>query len=468
MRGMIAILLCAAAWGGGMFHPDSCLFAVPPGANVRCGWLTVPEDRSKAESRSIRLHIAIYKSRSPRPAADPILWLVGGPGGRANAVASRLYTRVVEPYLGKRDFIVMDVRGTGHSEPALDCPNGSGPPIEWMRECARRLTSHADLACYNTSAAASDVADLRRALGLREWNLLGESYGTRLALAVLRDHPEGIRSVVLDSVVPIDADQYADGPSNFENALEALFSGCASDSRCHASFPELRKTLIAAAVRLDRSPRRLTGSWHGIPYDFRLDGTQLMEALHMALYESDLIPQVPGAIYHAADGGADALWSEVLGRHLLFVARELVDRGAYLSFHCAEGIPFADVARLKAEDAKRPWLRHAGSGISDVEACGFWPAKPLPARETHAVRSNTPALLLAGEYDPVTPPAYARSVASQLRNSHLFVFPRLGHWLTANTVTACPQTVVLDFVESLHARPSPACIQEGKPRWDYR
>ena len=446
----------------------SCAFTPPNGAQVRCGWLTVPEDRVKADGRIIRLHVAIYQSRSARLAPDPIVWLVGGPGGRAQLFSSKLFDRVVAPYIGKRNFIVVDTRGTGYSQPALDCPNASGPPEQWMRACRKRLSAVADLDCYNSAAAAADLDDLRRALGLREWNLLGESYGTRLALTAVRDHPAGIRAVILDSVVPPEVDEYADGPVKFENALNTLFSDCASDTRCKAAFPDLRNTLLDAADRLDRSPRRLVGNWHGTPFEVRFDGSQLMEALHMALYESDLIPKIPWAIYRAADGGADAVWGEVIGRHAIFVARELVDRGAQLSFHCAEEVPFTDIARLKREDGQRPWMRHSASGLDLVNACRLWNVRPAGRRETLPVKSDIPALLLSGAYDPVTPPAYARSAASHLRDAHLFVFPGMGHQLTANPISDCPQALVLEFLDNPRQRPAAACLDGRKPRWDLR
>ncbi len=460
--------ICSLSSQVSNFHPAPCAFTVPPRVQVRCGWLTVPEDRSRTGGRSIRLHVAVYKSRSKRPAPDPILWLVGGPGGRANALSSTLFSRVVEPYIASRDFIVLDVRGTGYSEPALDCPNPTGPAARWVSACRARLSSIADLSCYNSSAVAADLADLRRALRVREWNLLGESYGTRLALLTMRDHPEGIRAVVLDSVAPPEVDEYADSPAKFENAINALFSGCAADPSCSAAFPDLRAALLKAADELDRSPRRLAGVWHGTPFDIRFDGRQLLKALHMALYESDLIPQIPRAVYRAVDGGGDTVWSEAIARHAIFVAGRMVDQGAHLSFHCAEEVPFTDRARLIVQDEKRPWMRHAASGLPILEACRLWTVKPAKPRNALPVTSDIPVLLLAGEYDPVTPSAYARSAASHLRNSHLFVFRGMGHWLTANPVSTCPQTLVLQFLNDPKRRPGAGCFKEWKPRWEVR
>jgi pimeloyl-ACP methyl ester carboxylesterase len=185
----------------------------------------------------------------------------------------------------------------------------------------------------------------------------------------------------------------------------------------------------------------------------------------MALYESDIIPQIPWAIYHAADGRADDLWSEVIARHAIFIARTLVDIGAQLSFHCAEEVPFTDVVRLKLEDGRRPWMRHAASGVPFVESCRLWRVKPAGRRESLPIHSDIPTLLLAGAYDPVTPPAYARSAASHLPNGHVFVFPAMGHQLTANSVSACPQTLVLQFLENPKQHPNPDCLTECKPQW---
>ncbi len=337
-----------------------------------------------------------------------------------------------------------------------------------MPACRERLSSIADLSCYNSAAVAADLADLRRALGLREWNLMGESYGTRLALLAMRDHPEGIRAVVLDSVAPSEVDEYADGPAKFEKAMNALFFDCASDPSCKAAFPDLKAALLRAADQLDRSPRLLAGIWHGTPFEVRFDGRQLLEALHMVLYESDLIPQVPRAIYHAVDGEADAVWREVIARHAILVAKDLVDQGAHLSFHCAEEVPFTDAALLRVEDEKRPWMRHVASGLQIVDACRLWTTKHPDPREALPVTSEIPVLLLAGEYDPVTPPAYAKSAASKLRNSQLFVFPGMGHWLTANSVSTCPQAIVLQFLDNPQRQPDAVCVNKWKPRWQFR
>ena len=449
-----------------LFAASPCAFDVPAGQKVQCGWLTVPENRLRSGGRRIRLHVAIYASRSPRPAPDPVVWLVGGPGGRAHDLSSKLFDRVVAPYLATRNFIVLDVRGTGYSQPSLSCPEERTAP-GWLQACRDHLRTLADLSCYNSASVAADLADLRRALGIREWNVFGESYGTRLALSVLRDSPEGVRAVVLDSVVPPEADQYADGPSKFEGALSALFEDCAHDAACNAAFPTLRETLLKAADALDASPRHLSGTWHDVPLSVRFDGRQLLQAVHSMLYESDMVPSLPWAIAHAVDGSADSTWLEVIGRHDIFVSR-IVDQGAHLSYACAEEAPFTDVVRLRKEDAGRAWMRHAATGLSIVDACRTWGTTPAGRSETVAVTSQVPVLLLSGRFDPVTPPSYARQAASHLASAHVFEFRGLGHWLTANEVTSCPQRLVLQFLDDPRSKPDATCVTEKRPAWRVR
>jgi pimeloyl-ACP methyl ester carboxylesterase len=127
---------------------------------------------------------------------------------------------VGEGWNADRDLILLNQRGTPRTEPALVCPEldrfaaeavnlamtdpaVSSRRVDVVAGCHDRLAAGgADLAAFNTTENAADVADLRVAMGIREWNVVGSSYDTELALQVVRTYPEGIRSVVLDSVMP--------------------------------------------------------------------------------------------------------------------------------------------------------------------------------------------------------------------------------------------------------------------------
>jgi hypothetical protein len=104
------------------FQYSDCKFIVPYGADVDCGYLSVPEDRSISDGPLISIHVAIFKSKSPDPAPDPIVYLEGGPGGYALENISLSYDALIEPFLSRRHFVIFDQRGVGYSEPNLQCP----------------------------------------------------------------------------------------------------------------------------------------------------------------------------------------------------------------------------------------------------------------------------------------------------------------------------------------------------------
>ena len=121
-----------------------------------------------------------------------------------------------------------------------------------MNGSAAYLESSA--AAYNSAENAADVADLRRALGVSEWNLYGVSYGTRLALTIMRDQPEGVRSAILDSVCLPQADHYAEMAGNAERAFDLLFNSCAEDDACAEAFTDLETVFWDLVNHLDTQP----------------------------------------------------------------------------------------------------------------------------------------------------------------------------------------------------------------------
>src|SRR5438128_2223098 len=66
------------------FEQSACTAPRPAGQesqDMRCGTLTVPENRANSDGRTIQLAVAVLKSTSATPAPDPVLYLSGGPGG---------------------------------------------------------------------------------------------------------------------------------------------------------------------------------------------------------------------------------------------------------------------------------------------------------------------------------------------------------------------------------------------------
>ena len=96
--------------------------------------------------------------------------------------------------------------------------------------CHDRLVQHGvDLSAYNSAATAADIEDLRVVLGYSKWNLYGGSYGSRIALTVMRDFPQGVRSVILDSAIP---------PLTVQLVYHKL--------QCQSTFRNLRNRIMAS------------------------------------------------------------------------------------------------------------------------------------------------------------------------------------------------------------------------------
>jgi pimeloyl-ACP methyl ester carboxylesterase len=467
------------------FEEAACAFDLPPGQvegeTVDCGYLIVPEDRSDPEGRTIRLAVAIFHPPGGATEPDPILYLSGGPGGSALELLSFAFDKFESLLSAKRDLILFDQRGIGLSEPALDCPDmvdlirdlldseidgqhltdeeATDLILDALAGCRADLSAVADLAAYHTAENAADVAGLREALGLEEVNLWAISYGTRLALDVMRDYGEGVRSVVLDSVYPPDKDLYLGAPANADRAFDVLFDGCAADPACNAAFPDLGTVVFDAVVRLNETPAEIeiTDPFTADTYPALLTGDDLLGILFQLLYETDIVPSLPKLIYDASQGNYELI---TLVYGLLLVQHEVVSHGMHYSVQCHDELPFSSLEDLEAELAEHPRLttlfEDAAVGKLGFEICEIWDVGQASAVENESVASDIPALVLAGQYDPVTPPAWGRHAAETLENSFFFEFPGMGH--AVGLAHDCPREMLLAFIDDPDAAPDGACI----------
>ncbi len=466
----------AIADTGPRFDEARCPFEISEEYEVECGYLVVPEDRAAPGGRTVRLHVAMFSTTNPLPQPDPVVFLNGGPGGDTLAVAEYIVQRT--PFLQDRDLILFDQRGTGYSEPSLDCPEATEvlvstldevhEPEEWheigeqaARRCRDRLLGEeVALSAYTTSASAADVEDLRRALGYREWNLYGISYGTRLALVTMRDHPEGIRSVILDAAYPPEVDIEVGLARNIDEVVVAIFSSCAADTRCSRAYPRLDEVFSEVFARLEREPARLTvlDLSEETSYEVRLDGEHFAASLFEMLYSTDRVPSIPRVIYEARDGRFDAV-AENLSE--LIEASRMQSEGVYSAVECAEEAPFVRPGAIREGAAGvRPeifqtFTFHAESFLRTCES--VWRVPPAPASADEPVRSTIPTLLLAGEYDPITPPDFARRAAANLEQSFLYEFPGVGHGVVGSRF--CADALTLRFLRDPSERPNATCLR---------
>jgi pimeloyl-ACP methyl ester carboxylesterase len=445
---------------------------------VDCANVVLPARRDKPDGAKVYLAVARIHSTSPTPLPDPVVYLDGGPGGSAIAGIDR-WTNPVSPLLSDRDVILVDQRGTGFSQPRLNCdrtfaesPKGEfDERVEESKKCvADLLREKIDPADFNTTASAADIADVRVALKIEAWNLFGISYGTRLGLWIMATHPEGVRSVVLDSSYPPGIKGYEETAGNLNRALEAIFTDCAAQPACHAAYPDLRGALTKAVARLDASPlrRRAYDPATRKQVTFPYTGKEFVLTIFSSLYYTEIMPDVPKAISMAAQGdvvGAVDLLSgagyaertkeeDKPERPRSARQRPAITEGLTSAIECAETVPGTTPDSIKAAAASVP------PSIADavvlfrqrqVEACAAWNVPPNPLTEVH---SAIPTLVMAGTYDPITPPAWGEMVTSWLPGSRMVTVQGAGH--AAYYSGLCAQVLVKQFFDD-PAAPSPDC-----------
>ncbi|MCA9925661.1 MAG: alpha/beta hydrolase, partial [Anaerolineales bacterium] len=441
------------------FQPNTCPFDAA--GDIECGTLTVPEDRSDANSPAIQLAVAIVHAPNGGSAA-PVVYLAGGPGGSALDD----YTADPEswnyPFLQNRDLILLDQRGTGYSVPTLDCPEFTEADERDNPDalCYDRLTADGiNLDAYNTRENAADVAALRTALGIGEWDLLGISYGTRLALEVMRSRPEGVRAIILDSPFPPNADTPVEEIYSVTDALAELFADCEQDAYCREEYPDLEAVFLETVQRLNDDDMA------------EIYGDDLVFALSSAFSDTELIPLLPYVIYEVAYDNYDAL--DEISADAGFVRPRYQDDGAdrsdsegmYNSVICHDEFATGDYERVETAVLGTIPTELEGALLQNTfdqeQLCEMW--NPKTSVDNTAVSSSIPTLILVGQYDVATPPRWAQLTAKTLSNSYLFEFPGAGHSLLSSV--DCAISITDAFLAEPGVEPNGNCLNDIE--WPY-
>lgn len=461
--------------GGVVFRDDSCMFEMPEGVvegvDVRCGYLTVPERYENPDGPSIELAVAVIQSTSDNPRPDPIFLNQGGPGGST----IDYFTQVMfdSPLRAERDLVLFDQRGTLHSEPALMCPETLEKTIEILDQdipddeanrifrevadaCQARLVREGiDLSGFNSLENARDIDSLRQALGYDQINLYGVSYGSLLALHTMRDFPEGLRSVILDAVVPTQVDFNPEGVRTMDRAFTELFNACAADAECNRAYPDLEREFFDLVDRLEKDPVMvdLVDIDTGQPYPALIEGDSLIQLLFQTLYSTELLPLLPKMIHDIRDGRYN-----VAERILSIITFDRTGaEGMYYSVVCAEDGDF-DPDAVNYDGIRPRLLKGERESIQTLlQICQDWSVEQIGDQYDQPVTSTIPTLILNGRFDPITPESYGKQAAETLPNSFVFTFPNTGHGAIGDE---CADQVMVEFLNDPSAEPSRACLGE--------
>jgi pimeloyl-ACP methyl ester carboxylesterase len=447
---LAVMLLCLLASRSLALDLAPCELSASQGlvvAKAQCGVLAVAENPQQPNGRTIELRVAVLRARSKEAKPDPVFFFAGGPG--QSAVES---FPVVKTALARvrrdRDIVLIDQRGSGASNP-LRCPlpedltellhrPNNADIKQYTRQCLQQLD--ADTRYYTSTQTAADFDAVRQALGYEHINLFGVSYGTRVAQVYLRHYPTVVRSVTLDGVVPMELILGTEHAPRLEQTLAQIFARCAAEPACNTAFPgvaqqfetlkqQVRRAPTAIEVALPLSGRRQR-------LEFNLD--IMAAALRMLAYQPHGQALLPVLVSEAASKGN---YQRIASIALMIVENlnTVIYRGLETSVMCAEDVPFFPATPLYPGSL-------LGDGLLEISQlqCQLWPHIPVDSAFHEPVDSPVPILLLSGQFDPVTPPAYAEQSLRHYPNGRHLIGPGQAHGISSS---GCVPRLVAEFVQ---------------------
>lgn len=447
---------------------------VPLLANARCGELVVPVNRTKPDSATLRLAIAIIPSETQPPTKEPIVFLQGGPG--LDGIASP----AVAPNAGlnhDRDLILFGQRGTQTSSTSLVCteqdkffaarvglvydaPSTGDLDAKSVKECRDRLAPTTDLAAYNSTESAYDLIDMRKALGLEKWAVFSHSYGTTLALIYLNMDGAAVTSVVFDGTTPPSVGGMAWTWQSARAAFDGVMQACAAQPACKARYPDLGATFIRLVDDLEKNPVTTTVDipGHG-PTKVVLDGGTLL-AWFVGM-SGRLTAGIPAAIDELDHGSPETVATQyAAGWVNTDLSNSTVATGLTLGIWCSEWVPY-ETAQESMSAAKKAFPDFPDSVLEQApqlaflrEECTAWNVPKAPESIRNITKSDVPALVITGSFDARTGPMWGEYIAKDLSHSTVVVVPGWGHGVFLNP---CGAKVIASFFGN-PAKPDTSCV----------
>jgi pimeloyl-ACP methyl ester carboxylesterase len=427
---------------------------------VACGYLTVPEDRAEPE-RDVRLFVA--RIEPPEVLHEDPMFVAG------TDLASLPNYGGVAPLAQRvgREVIIMDTRGVGHSEPSLACPEvdelretalatATDDPetrtafLDAVASCHDRLAADGvDVAAYHLSAMAADAEDLRAALSIDEWNVVTYGTASRIAFEMLRQAPDHLRSVLLDSPEVPGTDPRAIAVDATRASLVDVLDACAADNACAAAFPGAGTLLDRALAEVADQPVTLSMEAAGQePAQVLLDDALLLRLLRGMVSDGGssgsfmrpaAIPAVlDGAVTRRLEGLATTLATTVagsptycLGYQPKCLPQHRVSVGTAYSVLCHDIDPLHDrVDAVRAVAADEPGYAAAYGDNPSLDVCDAWPVAASDDTSSvvdSPVDSDVPVLALVGAFAPYSPEDLVRGALAGVPAATVVVDPTGGH-----------------------------------------
>ena len=301
-----------------------------------------------------------------------------------------------------------------------------------MSACAARLRkSGVEPANFDTAAAAADVDELRKAMGVDTWSAAG-SYGTqsRVLFRYLHDFPGRLEAAWLDSPWYPETDDLTGGALGTRSALAELFTACAADDHCNRRYPELETAWQRALVHTATTPLTGTGKTtdhQAIPVV--VDDAKLLRFVRYSLggEGTNNLIWLPRIITDAAAGRLNPHLADLVANDPPFCAgyrpqclnMDDFALGAYLTVLCKEQLPGIDPAALGTALTQQPAYQQVFARSPYVAACAQWDT-PGTEAPPPADPNGTPLLLLPGQFDSFARPEWSQAHATQWQHTWTF------------------------------------------------
>jgi pimeloyl-ACP methyl ester carboxylesterase len=406
------------------------------GVPARCGTFVVPENRSKPNGRTIGLRVVVLPALSKPAASDAVTYLTGGPGDAVTDETKILSNELID-LNEHHDILLVDQRGTGSS--AYYCPNPTKPfgstaeKRDYIRDCLRAFGG--DMNQYGTRTAMDDLDAVRAALGYRQLDIIGASYGATAAQVYLRLHPSSVRTLILITVTAIDVPFFGRWAVNAQHALDQVAAICDSQPACRKAFPNW-----------ERQFGELLKAWNAHPVQTRkgvmMTGNELAGIVHVMLLDMNNAASIPLLVNRAAEGDYTLLNQQGPGDLSLPSPPQLMA----WSIWCNE--PWTGLA------ANPPWGTEFDSYTAAYIAefrrgCSFFPKRAEPASLWKLPSSSTvPVLAIDGGADPQDPPTNFPDLKQHFPDSRIVILPHIGHEFDIGIGGwGCVDTMMLNVVE---------------------
>ncbi|WP_333591941.1 alpha/beta hydrolase [Brevundimonas sp.] len=393
------------------------------------GFFEVPEDRRIPGSRRIRLGYVRFASTSPNP-GPPIVYLAGGPGGSGVRTSMGPRFPIFMALREVADVIAFDQRGTGLSAHIPDRATTTPYPAmthadvsAWYREEMQKAWvdwTRAGVAMtgYNTEQNADDIEDLRRHLGVERINLWGISYGTHLALSVLKRHPNSIGRVALASLE--GQDQTVKRPAHIDMFLDRVDHLMGQDPAVRAAIPNMPALMRRVHERFEADPATVTFAGENGPVDVKVGGFGVQLLASALVANPPQLSMLPGVYLNLDAGKTDFLASVIPPPHRYFGISGMPE-----ATDLASGISPARLALIEQE-ARTAVLGDAFN-LPMPHLLGAIPGVDLGDDFRAPIRIETPALLVAGSLDGRTPLEEQAEVIAQFQNKTRVLVENAGH-----------------------------------------